>query len=126
MLPNTVNEIGKWCENASILLSNIFSKSNDIPLLKNMIQRTGILLFERRFLDPKDYELRFDDSTKSIIAKLEIPKSNDTLYSIMTSGKLKFALVHLIKQTECSKCGKSYRYCGCIKYLDNKVVQKIT
>ena len=122
-IPDDAVQLGEWCETACETLSDTFPKANDVPPLRNMLQESGTLIFERRFLKPDQYHARFDDDRHAIIADLSIPKDDQDVYNIVASGQLGVACAFLVRDTQCSRCGGSYHMCDCSKYLDPGVVQ---
>ena len=124
--PTDAAQLGEWCEAASEVLSDTFSKSNDVPPIRDMLQESGILIFKRRFLKPEDYRMRFDHDAHAIVADLAIPKDNQNLYDVIASGQLGVACAFLVRDSKCSHCKNSYHLCDCSKYLDPDVIQIMT
>lgn len=121
--PESTDQIGKWCNNASGELIKQFPESKNWPPLYDHLKKSGLLHFERRFLKDDEFRMKYDEKSKSIVADLIIPKKNVALCDNVITGKLQVAYAFLIRDSECSKCNVSYNTCGCSKYIDDGVIQ---
>jgi hypothetical protein len=125
-LPHEASLMGAWAEDAYGALTKQFPATNDDPPLAEMLRQSGMLVFKRRFLKPEEYTVRIEGDGERAIADLVIPKENPELYEAVSSGVLRVALTFWLRESVCSGCGKSYRRCGCIRFLDDGVVQVIS
>ena len=121
--PLKEKEIGLWCENAAQFLTDNFPESKDKPKLGEMLKPSGILCFERRFLDPKNYELYWDEKNKAIGASLKMLNPGTEIENKIKEGYLEVAPVFIVKSSKCSKCNNEYKICNCSKYIEDGVTE---
>ncbi|SFI41196.1 hypothetical protein SAMN05192551_1194 [Tindallia magadiensis] len=121
--PSEVDKIGEWCKSTLDKLYGIFGENNKKVELKKLLKLSGILQYERKFLEPDEYKIFYNEKLGRVDARLKILKENTDLINLLKNGNLQVATSHLMGDSECSKCHKSYLKCGCSKYLDEDVVQ---
>jgi hypothetical protein len=121
--PSQESEIGLWCETAAKFLTDNFPESNDKPKLGELLNSSGMLHFERRFLSPKDYELYMDEKNKAVGVEIKMLRSETEVVKEIKNGHLQVAPAFIVTKSECSKCGSEYRFCDCSKYIENDVVE---
>lgn len=122
--PNQESEMGSWCEKLAENLTEKFSKSNDDPKLHKILKKSGILYFDRVFLE-KDYELYWDKGKNTVGVNLKIPKNEESLLANIMNGSLQLAPIYLVNKSKCSKCNREYKSCNCTKYSDNNIYEKM-
>lgn len=121
--PKHYSMLADFCQNIYRFISNEFPKQYDFPPLKDIHQNTGLLKFERRFLGPNEYDIRYDEEQGSVICDISFPKEQKQL---LESGDLQVACAYQIQNSECSICKKSYFSCLCSKISNPKLIETIT
>jgi len=81
----------------------------------------GVFEIGGLFLSPNKFEVTVNESGAHVRA--EIPKTHTPLFE---SQQIRVGRVALIRNSECSCCGKSYFDCLHSKYLDEGVIHQIT
>ena len=123
--PQSVSNLGDWIEKNSIFLTSNFTSSLDSPKLQNLLRDSGVLKFDRRFLDPNSYELVSDEENE---IHCKVAFNDRKLEEVWKKGMLSVAMALIIKESVCSKCNSPYKFCNCSKYMDNdvkEIVKKI-
>jgi hypothetical protein len=115
-MPASLEAIPSWCENAAAGLNKTYSIQSDNPPLNSLMQKTGILLFDRRFLDSDSYRLKIDEETNRINADLIINKKDTKTLGALSASQISPTSLHWVRKAQCSKCSKDYFKCGCSKY----------
>ncbi len=122
-LPAGEADFGSWCERALTWLTDTFPGTEDPPeLFRQMLTPPGLLSFERRFLEPTEFDLRWDEAQNAVVADLLLTPENQ---SAVTEHRLEIAPVIRFGNSLCSRCHNSYHICNCSKYLDEDVCQEI-
>lgn len=122
--PVRMDAVASWIEAVHEKLPLVFSPRASIPL-DRLLQRSGLLNFERRFLDPSLYSLSYDESSRSAGIRLKVRQEDAALASLFQSRLVDFAAANRILQSSCTHCGVDYATCPCSKYLDVSVCQRI-
>jgi hypothetical protein len=120
-LPQKTTDVPRWCARASAAISQRFQGQGVRDNLWRTLKTTGILKFDRKILHPDKFETQPGETGVRIRA--EIPKED---IHILESQKLGLGRVALIRNSECTKCGKAYDECLHSKYFDEGVVHRIT
>lgn len=124
--PDNEKDIGKWCSMAEKLITKVFPKANDTPRLSDVLRHSGLIVVNRRFLDPESYRMRYDNVKKALVCDLLIEKENTSLLRAIDSKNLKVACAFLVNESICSNCKTSYNSCNCSKYIDKGVCQEVS
>lgn len=110
----------EWIE-AIYTLNNQFKTANDSPEKYTLING-DIVCFKRKLVPPSMIKTKTsEDGIERIILKLrkdEIP--------YLLEHKIVVAPHFRIKQSICKKCGKDYRTCDCIRFIDGDVTEEVT
>ena len=117
-MPHDVADVLTWVQGVYAAISESAPQSLDQPQLGKMLQHTGILLFERKWIDPSLYELRLDEEMNAPVVEFAIPRSEEALCGLVRTGQITWAAAHHVKRSRCSRCGTDYLQCDCSKYLD--------
>jgi len=123
-LPRSKDDLGAWCEHVSEALKKNNPSANDNPLLDDILEKSGLLVFKRRFLDHNQYSLKWDNRKHAMVAKLDVTQKE--IRALVTREKLWIAPVFWVKESKCTHCENSYRNCLCSKTFDEGVKQKMT
>jgi hypothetical protein len=118
--PLNDSDMDKWCEATAEYLQENYPNDYENPSLEDILHKTGLLVFERRFLKPDEYVSSYDEDY-GIIIHLKIPKDNYDLQEKLAKGQLETALAFHYGEPECSKCKNLYEQCNCSKYIDKDV-----
>jgi hypothetical protein len=124
ILPATILDIKSWAVAALNKLSALFTRSGDKPRLGDMMQHTGILQFDRKIIEPERYKLGQDPEGRPAVT-FAIPRSEGELIELVTSGRLTWADIWVVHRSVCSACQKDYLECGCSKYVNDRVTQRM-
>jgi len=127
-LPESEEGIGIWCDRANKFLSSKYPTSLDIPPIGNLLKQSGLLVMQRKFLDPNTYKLRYDDKLQALVCDFCISKDQAEPIAAFRDGHLKLANAYLVHESSCSRCKSLYALCRCSKYLEEEVqeiMQKI-
>lgn len=122
--PNKESEIGSWCEELANSLTEYFPELNDSPELKDMLEVSGILYFNRKSLEG-EHKLYWDKDKKSVGINLQMSYADSEAIEEISTGGLQIAPVYLVNKSICSKCKKDYKECNCSKYFDDGVVERM-
>jgi hypothetical protein len=120
-LPQKIADVPCWCACVSAGISQRFQNKTVRDNLWQTLKATGILKFDRRILHPDKYETLVRVTGARIRA--EIPREDKHIFN---SQKLALGRVAVIRNSECTKCGKVYDECLHSKYFDDDVVHRIT
>lgn len=122
-LPANESDFGPWCERSLAWLTESFPDTSELPdLFRKILTPSGLLSFDRRFLEPTEFDLRWDEAQNAVVADLLLTPQNQS--AAMEHG-LEIAPVILLGNSLCSRCRNSYHSCNCSKYLDEDVCQEI-
>jgi hypothetical protein len=124
-VPRSAEEYPAWINVMYERLNELFPPSGDQPRLSHMLQETGILQFDRKFIDRNTYRTGMDENNRPIV-QFAIPRDHTDLVSLFREGRITYADLWIIKRCTCSGCGKEYVDCMCSKYVDELVHQEIT
>lgn len=120
--PDDMTEHGSWLE-ASVQAMPQRGRDRDARPELALLNHAGILLFERDPLPRSDYELVPSDG--GLMVKLLVNATDRELMQSAALGDMTVKLAYLIKASRCSKCGREYRECPCIKLVDEGVTRRI-
>jgi hypothetical protein len=123
--PDATTQLGTWVEEIYTSFLPECRAANDIPNLAAMMQKSGVLMFKRQFLDPGDFIIQFDEKREQLVAELRIPREKEAVCKLITSETLHVKPCFLYRKTECSRCKQCYESCDCCKYLDPGVKQVV-
>lgn len=124
-LPTSRPAVGDWAEAACDFLTRTFPAAKDLPPLENMLKLSGLLMIDRKFLSPGEFEIRASRSYPPQISLLDCPSIQKALPLVKDKG-LVVSQALVIKDSECQRCHERYATCGCIKDIDPEVWQQIT
>lgn len=124
--PTNEKQIGVWCSDVEKYLStNYLMKDKIIPLF-DVLKKTGLIVLNRKYVDPENYTMRFDAEKNILFCDLKVKKKDIELIELLRQGKLATAYANLVIASKCTACNGSYLACNCSKYLDTDVCQEMT
>lgn len=121
-LPQRIADVPRWCARASAVISKRFQNLNVQDKLWQTLKTSGILKFDRNMLHPDKFDAQTGETGGARICA-EIPKEDIHLFE---SQKIGLGRVAIIRNSECTQCGKAYEECLHSKYFDDGVVHRIT
>jgi hypothetical protein len=125
--PADASRFGAWCEAAAKAVSAVAREAKDIPPLREMLGRSGVLHFARRFTKPSECHLRYEGNARAIIGDVCVEGCTQEVSQLIDCRKLRVSCAFLVRESTCSRCGaKPYHRCDCSKYLDPGVVEEIS
>lgn len=125
VIPTNSNQMGAWAERAAEHLSVIFPNSSGTPPMENLIKPDGMLVVERKFLKPDEYEITDFTKYPPTISIVNCDSNRAAIAEIKNNG-LVAALSFRLKSVKCSKCEVDYWGCGCVKFIDEDVFLTVT
>lgn len=125
IFPSQVSELEEWSEKASKILSEKFSNKDSASSLTDILQKSGLLVFERHYLNPGEYSIDIDEKSYEPSVKVNRSVISPNFGKMLDSGRLRADIVYLIEESMCSKCQNSYLLCNCSKYFDANVTHII-
>ncbi|MCR4761259.1 MAG: hypothetical protein K5705_13515 [Oscillospiraceae bacterium] len=108
----------KWITNIYSHNSSIFTTSNLVPSPFSLI--TGKELSFNRHLVPPEYISDFEMEDNHLKANLILPTE---VLQGMQEHRISIAPCFMITNSICSKCKSDYRFCHCIKFVDDDVTE---
>jgi hypothetical protein len=124
-LPDRFDGIGLWADRVSSWLTTSFPNAGEGPPMENLIKLDGMLVIDRRFLEPGEFEITDFTCYPPTISIRNCESTSAALRSIREDGLVAtFAL--LLKAVRCEMCGGDYWHCDCIKFVDQDVCMTIT
>ncbi|MBK9039204.1 MAG: hypothetical protein IPL83_08590 [Bdellovibrionales bacterium] len=96
-LPESEEGFGIWCDRANKFLSSKYPTSLDIPPIGNLLKQSGLLVMQRKFLDPNTYKLRYDDKLQALVCDFCISKDQAEPIAAFRDGHLKLANAYLVQ-----------------------------
>lgn len=124
-LPHCVSEIGEWAESASSKIGELFPDADDIPPLENMLKTSGLLIIERKFLEPSEFTQGESERHPAPIYLVDCPSIRKA-DPLIREKRLTVTYAMILKGSECQKCKAEYRNCDCVKFVDDGVSCGVT
>lgn len=114
-IPNSLEAFGQWGEYNSEFMKYHYKKDNSD--IFDLMNSNGRLIFERSFIKPQQIEsIKVDKNNATSMATFKLSAAEKNL---IKKNNIVFTYVYDIKSESCSKCGKNYYTCDCIKYIDD-------
>lgn len=104
----------KWIENLYVK-NNKTKVANQHPRVGDLLTSAGVLQFKRQLV-PAKYLDNIKMENHSVTANFVEKK--ETVAEII-ENQIGIAPVFLIESTQCTKCGKEYISCDCVKFIDD-------
>ena len=96
-------------------LNSSFKESHTKPNPLDMISNSGELYIQRRLV-PSQMIKRYSVDRVGVSAELTMSKEELSLKEKLCIG---ISPVTIIRSSKCTRCGKEYRDCNCIKFIDD-------
>jgi hypothetical protein len=125
-IPASPHDVGEWAARIRNLLTGRFPASNDRPPIRRMMQRTGILQFDREMINTDWYRPVPDGNGDLAGYEFAIPQTQTDLIQLMKSNQMFYAPLHVIYSSTCTGCQNEYIDCDCSKYTNIDVGQSVT
>ncbi|MFN0017829.1 MAG: hypothetical protein ACKVP0_06185 [Pirellulaceae bacterium] len=121
--PKVSGDCEAWIDSAYTCLNTVFKEASGTPKLDRLIRASGILQVQRRFLDPNEFSLEWNEERQALMCKLAI--KDPATAEVLQSNNLTPAMVSLLTRSSCTRCAAEYATCGCSKLLDDDVAQRV-
>lgn len=122
--PEALGAVRGWIEECYEALGEVFPDAAGRGDLHEIVRTTGVMQLQRRFLEPAEFELRWNESSKALECLLLV-ESDGKLRELLDTKSITPAMVHVVRHSTCSRCGGEYRVCNCSTLLDEDVVQNM-
>lgn len=117
LFPQNEDELIVWCEKAREK-SAPFSMEFNSTKIQNLLNRNGVLHYNRKYV-PDEYIEKHDSDSTDGYAELILPKNIADW--LAENGTVTATIVCLLENDICNSCGNDYQKCSCIKFIDEKV-----
>ncbi len=124
--PATEDELRDWAEQVAKHLEGSFSATSDKPRIFEVLMPSGILLINRKRVEWGSFQVRYSEESQGHVYELVIPQDKVELAKALQAQGICPGVGVIVLNSRCTRCGASYRDCGCSKLLDENVVQEIT
>lgn len=111
--PNSQN-LYKWIEDLYIR-NNKNGIANQQPQVSDLLSNAGTLRYKRQLVPNRILETIKREEDAIIVQYSE----RKEIVAEMIQNQVGIAPIYLIKSTKCTKCGKEYYSCDCVKFIDD-------
>jgi len=113
VLPETTGEVSGWVERNYESLNTCFGTAHNERVLHELLQESGMLVFQRSFLDPDSYDVVRSETTGELgVVLLQEPT---------VTHQLSPALAFEILEYRCARCGLEYEECPHCKFEETAI-----
>ncbi len=119
------SDLAEWSNNVAGFIASEMEPANEVPRVADVLASSGELRLKRLPADEAMFEPYFDEERQAMMVEFRLRPGNEALEESLRLGLLRPAMAAIIGQSECSRCGASYRDCDCSKLFDADVVQEI-
>lgn len=113
-------KIPDWVKKVSEVTNSLFATKESFKITE-LMHSDGSLHFNRQWIANKYISDTCVDK-KGVYATISIPKEDA---SFIAENNIQAAMSYIIKESQCSCCGKDYAQCDCIKIIDDNVSEAI-
>jgi hypothetical protein len=112
--------IPNWVKRVSEISNSLFTTKESFKITE-LMRPDGTLHFNRQWIEEKYISNTCIDK-KGIYATVSIPIEDSDCF---IENNIQAAGSYIIKESQCSCCGKDYTQCDCIKIIDDNVTEVI-
>lgn len=115
-IPNNETDLNDWILKFYEADKALFRLLKDVNPL-SFVKKNDIIVIDRKSLESEDvYSIKKND--KAIYVELKLPNED---IELLNNEGVGVACIITDEKLQCSKCGKDYRKCNCILFIDRNI-----
>jgi|GEM_PF-1190458 len=124
--PASLGELHEWANRVADYLRLYCAEASDVPKLQDTLMPTGVLRFQRDFVDSGRMKAEFALEEHGLKFRMTIPEDETQLWAAIGKRLISPALAYIVEDARCFNCDAAYQTCNCSSALDDAMRVEIT